>query len=144
MNIIVTSSRTYDRKLQVWTSLSIRLARALAQSDTLLVLHGGAPNGGDLFADEWVTEIKKDKLLAPYVEKLVFYPDWSAGKTAGFRRNARMVHSAERADECLAFVDSCQLRQCKTGRKHYSHGTAHTMALCKDAGIPVVMYRGRV
>jgi predicted Rossmann-fold nucleotide-binding protein len=72
-----------------------------------------------------------DSLAARYAEEhgielLVFLPDWSTGKGAGFARNRLIV---ENADALIAFWDGV------------SRGTAHSIGLAKERGIPVYVRR---
>lgn len=112
--ILVTGSREWDDRYAIRRAL-LRAARG-ATPDQVTVVHGGA-RGADVLAGEvaggygWRVE--------------VHLADWQQyGKSAGRRRNARMVTLG--ANVCVAFA----LR--------WNSGCGHCARLARAAGIPVV------
>ncbi|MFD4934469.1 DUF2493 domain-containing protein [Streptomyces virginiae] len=113
--VIVTGSRDWDDPDTIHAALAELYARTPAEQDFILV-HGGCPTGADAIAHAWA--------LPTGAVIDVFVADWAShGKSAGPRRNARMV--AEGADMCLAFI------------KNRSRGASHTARLAERAGIPI-------
>jgi hypothetical protein len=104
MRILITGSRDWD----LYESIAARITEAILEwvkdhpglekgpIDWVTIVHGHCPKGADALADHFATNI-----LRCEVER---YPaDWSQfGKSAGFKRNRRMVNSMP--DICLAFI----------------------------------------
>lgn len=124
MRILITGSRTWD----LYESVSSRITEAILDwvqthpglekgpIDWVSIVHGNCPRGADAIADNFATQI-----LRCTVER--FDADWkNFGKSAGFRRNARMVNTAP--DICLAFI------------RDKSAGSTGCRNLAKKAGIP--------
>jgi len=112
LRILVTGSRTWDRKLPIAVAL---LVHSEAREDVTLV-HGGA-RGADRIAASAAEAFGWD------VEE--WLPNWEEfGRTAGFYRNLDMVRSG--ADLCIAFT------------RDNSHGTAHCARAAEAAGIPTI------
>lgn len=132
MRIIVTASRTYDLRENVFGALDLLAEAARASRETLSVAHGACPEGGDQIADDWVTQ---RKLAGWPVERQRYPADWKRySKRAGFLRNTQMVRDG--ADACLAFVDPCSDSRCKRTYPHGSHGATHCATEAEAAGIP--------
>jgi YspA, cpYpsA-related SLOG family len=122
MRILITGSRTWD----LYESISTRIVEAIKEYasdkpelqngpiDWVTIVHGDCPKGADYLADIFATSVLKCD-----VER---YPaDWSQGKSAGFRRNRRMVNTMP--DICLAFI------------RDKSKGTTSCRDLAKAQGI---------
>lgn len=104
MRILITGSRDWD----LYESISARITEAILDwvkdhpglesgpIDWVTIVHGHCPKGADAIADNFATNI-----LRCNVER--YAADWSQfGRSAGFRRNRRMVNSMP--DVCLAFI----------------------------------------
>lgn len=111
MKIAIIGSRNYPNQRQV-----VRYVKALPSG--CIVISGGARG-----VDSWAEEAAKARGL----ETIVFLPEWDKyGKSAGFRRNADIVTTADRV---VAFT---------TG----SAGTEHSIMLAKRYGKPIEIFRG--
>lgn len=120
MRVLVTGSRTWEAADVIRTALDIVAKEAFAIDDELIVVHGACPKGADLIADEWVREASK---LWP-VRAERHWALWTVeGKSAGYKRNARMVEAG--ADLCLAFI------------RDKSKGATHCADLAEREGITV-------
>lgn len=99
------------------------LAKELDKHEPSLIISGGC-SGADSLSNQYA----KDKGLPI----LIFYPDWSQGKGAGFARNSKII---EAADEVLAFQvnkskgtqDSINKAR-KAGKRVYLHEIAIKVA----------------
>ena len=105
MRILITGSRDWDNA----KSINYRIMEAieafindhpgLSKSEPLTwvtIVHGGCLTGADKIAD-----IFSRKILGKDAE--IYEADWKTfGKSAGFKRNYRMVNSDP--DMCLAFI----------------------------------------
>lgn len=81
------------------------------------IVSGGA-KGADSLAKRYANEHN--------LTILEFIPDWNKlGKSAGYKRNEQIVNAC---DEVIAFWDG------------QSKGTAHTIKIAQDRGIPVSVY----
>ncbi|MGW0247983.1 SLOG family protein [Nocardia goodfellowii] len=110
--ILVTGSRSWDN------SVAIRDALQPYRCADAVLVHGGAAGADKLAGKIWSSWGKA-------VEEHV--ADWDReGKTAGYRRNERMV--AAGADVCLAFI------------RDESRGASHTADIARKAGIPVIAH----
>jgi len=124
MRILITGSRDWD----LYDSIVHRIVEAVQEwiashpelqnipTDWVTIVHGDCPRGADFLADQFAR-----KVTGWEVEK---YPaDWSQlGKSAGYKRNRRMVNTAP--DICLAFI------------RNKSKGSTSCRDLAKAAGIP--------
>jgi hypothetical protein len=107
MKTIIAGSRTLtDYKL-------IQEAVTESKFDITRVVVGGAL-GIDQLAEQWA----KDK----FIQRTVFYPDWSSGKQAGYIRNEKMANFA---DALIAIWDG------------ESKGTAHMIDIARKYGLKV-------
>lgn len=87
------------------------LAAALRKHPSLRLIHGGAPG---------VDRAAASAALDLHIPVTVYPANWDAhGKTAGFRRNTRLIADAHHV---VAFWDS------------YSRGTAHAITAAANAG----------
>lgn len=125
MRILITGSRDWD----ITKSVYYRIIEAIEEwIDThpglnkneplswVTIVHGGNPRGADKIADMF-----SRKILGKDSE--VFEADWrSFGRSAGYKRNKRMVNSEP--DICLAFM------------RNNSRGTTDCRNQAKGAGIP--------
>lgn len=124
MRILITGSRDWD----LFESISTRISEAILEwvndhpglergpIDWVTIVHGNCPKGADALADHFAIN-----LLRVNVER--FDADWrSFGKSAGFRRNRRMVDTYP--DVCLAFI------------RNRSNGATNCRDLAKAKGIP--------
>lgn len=110
MKILVCGGRDYNN----FDYLYYALDTAVAQLGPFVVIHGGC-RGADRLACDWA-----NTRGIPVEE---FPANWDAhGKAAGFIRNTEMILACDRV---IAFWDG------------KSKGTAHTIGLAKDRGIPV-------
>jgi SLOG family YspA-like protein len=115
--ILVTGSRAWDAEGTLRQALIAARMAVVPEDDDLIVVHGACPAGADAMADTWAKDYGFQAERHP--------ADWSAGKGAGFIRNAEMV--ALGADVCVAFYKQ------GAGNK----GTDHCATLAGKAGIPV-------
>lgn len=112
---LVTGSRCFDDVVLLFDKLDHFLQR----QEEVLIVHGGA--------------IGADSIAAQYaeyrgLETKVFLPDWEGlGKKAGFVRNKEMIDFISKYPDkgCVVFWDG------------ESKGTAHTIKLAKEYGIPL-------
>lgn len=124
MRMLITGSRDWD----LYDSVSSRIVEQIlawieehpevgkGPIDWLTIVHGNCPRGADFLADTFATQV-----LRCDVER--YEADWSQfGKSAGFRRNRRMVNT--NPDMCLAFI------------RDKSKGATGCRDLAKAAGIP--------
>lgn len=132
MRILITGSRNWD----LMESISARITEAIIDYvkdnphlksrpiDWVTIVHGDCPFGADYLADKFARHVLK--LPDSNIER---YPaDWSTfGKTAGFRRNRRMVNSMPTM--CLAFI------------RDNSNGATNCRDLADKAGIPTETFR---
>jgi YspA, cpYpsA-related SLOG family len=112
--VLVTGSRT-------WTDYSAildALSEVASEHAAVVVVHGAA-KGADSLAARAARELGLQTEPHP--------ADWSAGRGAGYARNARMVQLG--ADLYLAFI--------KSG----SRGASHCSTLADQAGIPGKYWR---
>ena len=115
MIVTFTGSRDFDDEVALLVAL-----RAVAR-------YGATVHVGDARGLDRMTKTACDRIGIPVV---VHVADWEReGKSAGFKRNARMIES--RPERVLAFF----------GRSGETKGTRHTVDLALAAGIPVVIYR---
>jgi hypothetical protein len=123
MRILVTGSREWTDKAVLEAALMSYLRQHPGPPHEDVIVHGGARGADSLahaFAERWNIRVERYSVTSE---------DWRRyGKSAGHRRNARMV--ALGADVCMAFP---------IGK---SAGTRGCMALAKRAGIPVVVHEG--
>ena len=128
MRILITGSRD-------WTDVNIirdAIGRVLAGSDPQFVwiVTGACPTGADFIAAHLAKE---------FGFRLEEHPaDWSQGRSAGPKRNAKMVGLG--ADVCLAFLKDCSSPNCTIKEKHLSHGADGCAKLAVNAGIPTLRY----
>jgi hypothetical protein len=121
MRVLVTGSRTWEATAVVYSVLDIIAKEAAAVGDTeMVVVHGACPQGADRIADGWVRNNS-----APLPVRAERHPAiWRhEGRSAGFKRNERMVKAG--ADVCLAFIRS------------RSSGATHCANLAEREGITV-------
>jgi hypothetical protein len=124
MRLLITGSRDWD----LYDSITARITETVLEwvkdhpelgngpIDWLSIVHGNCPRGADALADQFAV-----KVLGVNVER--YDADWSQfGKSAGFRRNRRMVNS--QPDACLAFI------------RNKSRGATDCRDQAKKAGIP--------
>ena len=112
---LVAGSRCFEDVVLLFDKLDYFLQR----QEEVLIVHGGA-QGADSIADQY----------AEYrgFEAKVFLPDWEGlGKKAGFVRNKEMIDFVSKypSKGCVVFWDG------------ESKGTAHTINLVKEYGIPL-------
>lgn len=117
--LLITGSRTWTDKEEVWLQLSH--AAIFLSDEEIILVSGNCPTGADRIAEEIWAELGHPVELHP--------ADWQGlGKRAGFVRNKEMVDLG--ADLCLAFI------------KNNSRGASHTADLAKKAGIITLRYFG--
>ena len=98
--VLVTSSRSWDKRAAIWTALDIIATAALESGyDRVVLVHGACPTGGDAHADAWYRAKRGEMPLG--VER---HPaNWDLfGNLAGHIRNADMIRSD--IDVCLAAI----------------------------------------
>lgn len=95
MMYLVTGSRKFNDESFLRQQLDDRIL-ALPEDEDVVILHGGAHRGADLFVRQWCADFGG-------VEERIFWPDYSAygGADAPKMRNSMMV--AQRPDEVLVF-----------------------------------------
>lgn len=124
MRILITGSRTWD----LMESISARITESIIDwhrahpalgngpIDWVTIVHGNCPRGADALADEFARVV-----LHCNIER--YDADWAMfGKSAGYKRNLRMVNTAP--DICLAFI------------RDKSKGATMCRDLAKNKGIP--------
>ena len=110
MKILICGSRNitdYERCVEYIS----KIIKTNALTPTVII-HGGA-RGADTIANTFAIQHR--------LPTLVFKPDWSTGKSAGYIRNGQMV---EIADAVIAIWDG------------QSRGTNHTINLGIEKGVP--------
>ena len=112
---LVAGSRCFDDVVLLYDKLDHFLQR----QEEILIVHGGA-KGADSISAQY----------AEYrgFETKVFLPDWEGlGKKAGYIRNKEMIDFISKYPNkgCVVFWDG------------ESKGTAHTIKLAKEHGIPL-------
>jgi hypothetical protein len=126
--ILITGSRTWDDYDTISSAIVKTIVSYVEENphlkskpiDWVSIVHGNCPRGADKLADIFATTV-----LRCNVER--YDADWASfGKSAGFRRNARMVNSAP--DACLAFI------------RDRSKGATGCRDLAKRAGIATETY----
>lgn len=139
MRIIVAGSRTWDNVAWVEQVLKPYLfpdevtkyvnkhGKPPPDWMTPVIVHGDCPNGADRIARNIARFFAQEEPHPANWEKY--------GKSAGHRRNILMVDLG--ADICLVFLKPCDKIDCPDRGRHWSHGSSHTIMLCKVAGIPV-------
>ena len=110
--IAIVGSRDYHDKAIV----EAKLAEFRHKYKYITVVSGGA-KGPDSFAEQWA---KRNQINC-----IVYLPDWSLGKYAGYARNKQIV---DKCDELIAFWDGI------------SNGTNHSILLAKQQNKPVTIY----
>ena len=111
--ILLTMSRRWKR----WSEVRRVLSEIHAKYPDAILVHGDCPDGDRQAAGIW-------KSLGGETEA---HPaDWSAGRAAGFARNAHMVE--QNISMTVAFI------------RNRSAGATHCAGLSEDAGIPTVRY----
>ncbi len=97
MNIGIIGSRRRD-EAEDHAALSCAVAgvigRYAGHGIKFTIISGGCPKGGDRFAEI----IAKDQGL----EKIIYYPDWSTGRHAGFVRNTTIAQKSHILIACVA------------------------------------------
>lgn len=139
--VLVTASRSWVERIRVNAALEVEWRVAGSVGDTLVVVHGDCPTGGDRMAKEWVTEMRAAGFTN--VEQEAHPADWGRDcdkncyhkprtkngrpycPMAGHLRNQKMVDRG--ADVCRAFPLAD------------SRGTVDCMRRAKKAGIEVIV-----
>ena len=119
MRVLVTGSRSWPSRSEVWAALDGVLDGVGADPSKLTVVHGACWIGADRMAAEWCRG-------RPDVVEERHPADWASGKSPGHRRNAAMV--AAGADLVLAFIHNA------------SGGATHCTTLAERAGLRVVRH----
>jgi SLOG family YspA-like protein len=123
LRILITGSRTWDDYGTICKTIVRTIGEYVDENpelhfrplDWVTIVHGACPRGADYLADMFATQVLKCE-----VER--YAADWASfGRSAGFKRNARMVNSAP--DVCLAFI------------RDKSKGSTSCRDLAKRAGI---------
>ena len=110
MRLLICGSRNFED----FGLLAMKLSAIVSQVKTPVVVVSGCSRGADHMGEQWA------KARGYEVEQ---YPaDWSQGKSAGYRRNQKMINTATHV---VAFWDGV------------SKGTEHTINLAKSAGLPL-------
>jgi len=121
MRVLTTGSRTWEgihAENRIQLILSNLHAFAEGLGTKLVIIHGACPSGADAIVDRWAIRREDDGVtVVRYPAKWQIY-----GKRAGHMRNAIMVHNAQ-PDFCIGFSRG-------------TLGTAHTLELARQAGIP--------
>jgi YspA, cpYpsA-related SLOG family len=134
MLIVVTGSRTWtDRNLMRDVLLRIKGAAQEPTGRRTGLMHGASPGGGaDLIAGELATSFGWSVLARP---------PRTRSRDSYLARNRAMIDEAAMARltegtrvVVAAFAMPCDRPSC--GR-HMTHGTGHTVALARDAGLEV-------
>lgn len=135
MRVLVTGSRDFIDNCTVEDTLSDVESQRGEPGSPFVVVHGACATGADAFARRWVEGWRG--YPGPgheYVIEEAHPADWTQGRGAGLKRNARMV--ALGADLCLAFIEPCHSPRCERPQPHGSHGASHCANLAEHAGIP--------
>jgi hypothetical protein len=123
LRILITGSRTWDDYDTIARTIVKTIGEFIEENpelrsrpvDWVTILHGNCPSGADYLADRFATSVLKCE-----VER--YTADWKThGKSAGFKRNRRMVNMLP--DVCLAFI------------RDKSKGATNCRDLAKAAGI---------
>ena len=118
MRVLITGSRTWRWRGQVYAELIQLEKLARAQGERLVIVVGDCPSGVDKFTAEWA-KVNWNVLAE------VHYANWEKhGKGAGFIRNSAMVDSG--ADRAIAFIHN------------HSHGATDCADKADKAGIPTM------
>lgn len=142
MRVLVTGSRTWPDQDLVWQAL-FRVVLHDFRERSLTVVHGGCPEGADLFAHHWCQANPKVGLA--YIVEEIHWAAWRLdGRGAGFQRNHRMGNT--QPDLCLAFIDACHKPGCPRPseygyRLHGSHGATDCADYATSKGIAVKRWR---
>jgi hypothetical protein len=122
MRVLTTGSRTWEgihAENRIQLILNSLHAFAEGLGTKLTIIHGDCPSGADAIVDRWAVRREADGVtVVRYPAKWQLY-----GKAAGPVRNKIMVKNAQ-ADFCIGFSRGGSL------------GTAHTLELARQAGIP--------
>jgi len=133
--VLVTGSRTWNQPAPVWDRLDGLLAEHGPQGRCLIIIHGKAKRGVDLFAHIWAEEQHRIDPMA--VREWPFPADWAnLGRKAGMVRNDEMARLG--ADYCLAWVQQCLLADCKRPGVHGTHGASDCVARARTYGVPSI------
>ena len=134
--LLVTASRDWQDGRRIHGALDAVLAQ-MDPGETLVVVHGDCPRGGDAAARRWVY-VKLNATAAPVREER--HPaDWGRlKKRAGMVRNAEMVDAG--ASMCFAWIMPCSQPGCRIPEPHGSHGATGCADLAEKAGIDVRRY----
>lgn len=97
MRVIVCGCRDWTDRDAVWEALD-HVWSNIPYTEPLTIVHGACPSGADQFAAMWVEHLGLARLRAE-----AHPAEWSHGRSAGPRRNAKMANIG--ADLCLAFWD---------------------------------------
>lgn len=121
MRVLVTGARALTDPTPVYKALNgLRDELFKQRGSTLIVVHGDCPQGADRHARNWCEDTETF-----WVHEERHPADWDThGKSAGFRRNQKMVDLG--ADLVLAFL------------RGEANGTYHTVAAAKKAGLKVI------
>lgn len=141
--VLVTASRTWLVPGFIHAALDEAEARAYAAGYRVIRVVQGYARGGDMEADGWTLLPSPHSGMIRQPERHAlshddWYPDGKFDRTAGIRRNVRMIGRG--ADEALAFIDDCRKTSCARRKPHGSHGTIHCADHAGKAGIPVRRY----
>lgn len=134
LRILITGSRDWiDRdKLEVELIDYIGDIMAFEQLSSVTIVDGAATSGADAMAHAWAAYMRYNTERHP----ADWRPNGKFDKTAGFKRNSKMVELG--ADIVFAFIMPCSKPDCKRGEPgHDSHGTANTIKSARAAGIEV-------
>lgn len=137
MRVLVTGSRDYADTFRV--RYEIRKAGARYLPSSIVVVHGACPEGADAIADEFAREhhLTVERHPAKWAEWKRKTPA-NRRNPAGMIRNQEMVDAG--ADVCLAFINPCRMRTCRSKPEHGSHGASHCADLAEKAGISTRRY----
>ncbi len=121
--ILITGSRTWDDYDTIAKTIVKTIGEYIEEHpelrsrpvDWVTIMHGDCPRGADYLADLFAKNVLKCN-----IER--YAADWAThGKSAGFKRNRRMVNNLP--DVCLAFI------------RDRSKGATNCRDLAKNAGI---------
>lgn len=130
--LLITGSRDWTDVNAIRNALAEAWRAAQPARVTLVV--GRCSSGADKIAEDLWVERGLPIEAHP--------ADWCLGRNAGPARNKHMVEQG--ADLCLAFVGPCTSPRCLDTPPHDSHGTAGTVQLAANAGIPTHVVRAAV